>query len=64
LIDTLAEGRTEIMLHPGICDEDLGRTGSRLQQQRQLELEGLLAPQVRRAIEHHGVRLISYRELN
>ncbi|MGC2331752.1 MAG: ChbG/HpnK family deacetylase [Candidatus Acidiferrales bacterium] len=64
LIDTLAEGRTEIMLHPGICDEDLARTGSRLQQQRQLELEGLLAPQVRRAIEHHGVRLISYRDLN
>jgi chitin disaccharide deacetylase len=64
LIDTLDEGRTEIMLHPGICDEDLARTGSRLQQQRQLELDGLLAPQVRRAIEHHGIRLISYRELN
>jgi chitin disaccharide deacetylase len=64
LIDTLAEGRTEIMLHPGICDEDLARTGSRLQQQRQLELDGLLAPQVRRAIEHHDVRLITYRELN
>lgn len=64
LIDALPEGCTEIMLHPGICDEDLAQTGSRLQQQRQLELEGLLAPQVRRAIEHHGVRLISYRELN
>jgi chitin disaccharide deacetylase len=64
LIDTLAEGRTEIMLHPGVCDEDLARTGSRLQQQRQLELDGLLAPQVRRAIEHHGIRLITYRELN
>jgi chitin disaccharide deacetylase len=64
LIDALADGRTEIMLHPGICDEDLARTGSRLQQQRQLELDGLLAPQVRRAIEHHSIRLISYRELN
>jgi len=64
LIDTLGQGRTEIMLHPGICDEDLARTGSRLQAQRQLELEGLLAPQVRRAIEHHGIRLITYRELN
>ncbi|HUA01554.1 MAG TPA: ChbG/HpnK family deacetylase [Candidatus Aquilonibacter sp.] len=64
LIDTLDEGRTEIMLHPGICDEDLVRTGSRLQLQRELEMEGLLASQVRRAIEHHGVRLISYRELN
>ena len=64
LIDTLDDGRTEIMLHPGICDEDLARTGSRLQAQRQLELEGLLAPQVRRAIEHHRIRLITYRELN
>ena len=64
LIDTLGEGRTEIMLHPGICDEDLARTGSRLQRQRQLELDALLAPQVRRAIEHHGIRLISYRDLN
>ena len=64
LIDALPEGTTEIMLHPGFCDEDLVRTGSRLQQQRQLELEGLLAPQVRRAIDHHRIRLISYRELN
>jgi hopanoid biosynthesis associated protein HpnK len=64
LIDTLPEGRTEIMLHPGICDEDLARTGSRLQRQRQLELDGLLAPRARRAIDHHRVRLISYRELN
>jgi chitin disaccharide deacetylase len=64
LIDDLPEGRTEIMLHPGICDEDLARTHSRLQLQRQLEMDALLAPQVRRAIEHHQIRLISYRELN
>lgn len=64
LIDALPEGRTEIMLHPGVCDEDLARTGSRLQRERQFELDALLAPQVRRAIEHHGVRLITYRELN
>jgi chitin disaccharide deacetylase len=63
LIDTLAEGRTEIMLHPGICDEDLAKTGSRLQAQRQLELEGLLAPEAKGAVARHGVRLISYREL-
>ncbi len=63
LIDTLAEGRTEIMLHPGICDADLAETGSRLQAQRQLELEALLAPEVRRAVARHGVRLIGYREL-
>jgi hopanoid biosynthesis associated protein HpnK len=64
LIDTLPEGRTEIMLHPAVCDADLARTGSRLQGQRQLELNALLAPEVRSAVERNRVRLISYRELN
>ncbi len=64
LIDTLPEGRTEIMSHPGIYDAELVKSGSRLQQQRQTELEGLLAAESRRAVESNGVRLISYRELN
>jgi hopanoid biosynthesis associated protein HpnK len=64
LIDTLPEGRTEIMVHPGICDAELRATGSRLQQQRQMELESLLAPEARRSVERLHVRLISYRELN
>lgn len=64
LIDTLPEGRTEIMLHPGNCDADLAATGSRLQQQRQLELEALLAPEVRQIAADRGVRLITYRELD
>lgn len=63
LIDALDEGQSEIMLHPGICDDDLARTGSRLQRQRETEMEGLLAPEVRRAVEERGVRLISYRDL-
>jgi chitin disaccharide deacetylase len=64
LIDTVPEGRTEIMLHPGISDAELAQTGSRLQQQRQTELDGLLAEEARRAVEANGVHLISYRELN
>jgi hopanoid biosynthesis associated protein HpnK len=64
LLDTLPEGRTEIMLHPGVCDAELVRTGSRLQQQRQTEMEGLLSPEARRAVTERGIRLISYRELN
>lgn len=64
LIDTLPDGQTEIMLHPGICDAELRATGSRLQQQRQMELESLLAPEARRSVERFHVRLISYRELN
>ena len=64
LIDTLPEGRTEIMVHPGIYDAELVKSGSRLQQQRQTELDGLLAPEARRAVDANSVRLISYRELN
>jgi hopanoid biosynthesis associated protein HpnK len=64
LIDTLPEGRTEIMSHPGIYDSELVKSGSRLQRQRQTELNGLLAAESRRAVESNGVRLISYRELN
>jgi hopanoid biosynthesis associated protein HpnK len=64
LIDTLPDGRTEIMTHPGVCDSELVDSGSRLRMQRQLELDGLLAQEVRQAIEANGVRLISYRELN
>jgi hopanoid biosynthesis associated protein HpnK len=64
MIESLAEGQTEIMLHPGVCDAELRKSGSRLQQQRETELEGLLDAGVRSAIEERGVRLISYREVN
>lgn len=63
VLDLVREGSTEIMVHPGICDADLRKTGSRLQAARQKELDGLLAPEVRRAIDEHGIRLITYREL-
>jgi hopanoid biosynthesis associated protein HpnK len=64
LIDTVPEGRTEIMLHPGILDAGLVKSASRLQQQRQTELDGLLSAESRRGVEANGIRLISYRELN
>jgi chitin disaccharide deacetylase len=63
LIDTLPDGRTEIMLHPGDYDGDLEATGSRLQRQRHMELEALVAPEVRQTVSDRDVRLISYREL-
>lgn len=64
IIATVADGSTEIMLHPGICDADLERSGSRLLKHREDELQGLLDPGVRSAITERGIRLISYRELN
>jgi hopanoid biosynthesis associated protein HpnK len=64
MVDTLDEGSTEIMLHPGICDSDLVQSGSRLREQRETELAALLDPGVRSALEERRIRLISYRELN
>jgi hopanoid biosynthesis associated protein HpnK len=64
MIRAVAEGTTEIMLHPGICDADLARSGSRLQKHREDEMQGLLDPGVRSAVTERGIRLISYRELN
>ena len=64
LIDRVEEGTTEIMMHPGICDDDLAKSGSRLQMQRQTELEALLDPEQKRVVSARGIRLISYRELN
>ena len=64
MADSVEEGSTEIMLHPGICDADLAASGSRLQQQRQTELDGLLDRGVREAFSQREIHLISYRELN
>lgn len=64
LIDTLPDGRTELMLHPGICDADLAATHSRLQRERQAELDLLLDPELKRLLCERGIRLISFRELN
>ncbi len=64
LLDTLPDGRTEIMTHPGVCDADLRKTDTRLNQQRETELDALLSPEARRLAAEKGIRLISYRELN
>lgn len=63
LIDTLPEGQTEIMLHPGICDADLIQTGTRLRKERELEMNALVDPDVKRAVVAKGIQLITYREL-
>jgi hopanoid biosynthesis associated protein HpnK len=60
----VTEGTTEIMLHPGMRDEDLARTGSRLQQARQNEMEALLDQQLKGVLSERGIRLISFRELH
>ena len=64
LIQSVDEGTTEIMLHPGICDSDLQKVETRLLQQRDAEMEALIDPGVKSAIEERGIRLITYAGLN
>lgn len=64
LIDTVSDGTTEIMLHPGVCDADLRQTGSRLQMHRQVELGALVAAQAKEIVAERDIRLITYREVN
>ena len=64
LIETLPEGTSEIMCHPGLCDEELEQTSTRLKKQREIELEALTDPAILQAIEEQKVQLVPYRELN
>lgn len=64
LLERLPDGTSELMCHPGVCDEDLEAANTRLKRQRETELQALVDPAVRRAIEERGIKLVSYRELN
>ena len=64
MIGLIQEGSTEIMLHPGFSDPELERIDTRLFHQRNAEMDALIEPAVRSAIEERGIRLISYGELN
>jgi chitin disaccharide deacetylase len=59
----LPPGKSELMCHPGVCDDELGRCETRLKRERELELDALLDPSVRRTADERGVRLIGYEEL-
>jgi predicted glycoside hydrolase/deacetylase ChbG (UPF0249 family) len=63
LFSLLPEGSTEFMCHPGRCGTALREAPTRLKESREHELEALVAPEVRQALERNGIELISYREL-
>jgi chitin disaccharide deacetylase len=61
LLETLPEGTTELMCHPGYADEDLRGSATRLQQSRQVELEILTDEGIRKLVATQGIRLLSYK---
>ena len=62
ILDTLGNGVTEIMCHPGYNDEHLGQYSS-VPPHRERELEGLKDPRVRELVERRSIRLMHYGEL-
>lgn len=58
----IPEGTWELVTHPGYNDAELERLPTRLRQSRDVELELLCSPETRKALEQHGVTVISYRE--
>ena len=64
VLNALPEGTSELMCHPGVWDDELERTETRLKRQREVELAGLLDPAVRNAAQQNGIELVSYTALD
>lgn len=60
LLESLPDGTTELMCHPGYFDDALHASPTRLQESRQTELQILTDPAVRKLVATRGIRLISY----
>jgi predicted glycoside hydrolase/deacetylase ChbG (UPF0249 family) len=63
LIETLSEGTTELMVHPGRVPAE-NAFSAFSSGDRERELEALLAPRFRLALDRAGVVLISFREIS
>jgi predicted glycoside hydrolase/deacetylase ChbG (UPF0249 family) len=60
LMAVLPAGSTELMCHPGRCGPALRAARTRLKESREQELEALIAPEVRAALERNGIELVNY----
>ena len=56
----LPEGSTELMCHPGRCGAALRNARTRLKESREEELQALIAPEVRQALDRNGIQLVNY----
>jgi len=63
LIRRLPEGITEFMCHPGFCTSELERAHTRLKASRRQELDALISPEVRAALQESNVVLTRYTAL-
>ena len=60
ILESLPEGVSELMCHPGYLDGDLVNSGTRLLVQREVEFRALTAPVVKKLVADGGIQLVSY----
>ncbi len=60
LVRALQPGITELMVHPGYADDELERTGTRLLESRQKELDLLCSPETRALLVGERVDLLRH----
>jgi len=60
LLESLPDGSTELMCHPGYCGQSLRAARTRLKESRERELEALTAVETRTALERYGIELVGY----
>lgn len=63
IVNVIPDGTWEFVCHPGYNGADLASVQTRLRESRKKELDVLISPEARRAIESRGIELISYRDL-
>ena len=62
LLGNLPFGVNELMVHPGVCDEDLRRSHTRLLRQREMEKEILTSPFFAGMVKKHKIVLSRFGE--
>ncbi len=62
-VKRLSPGLNEWMFHPGVADEELHRTGTRLTTQREVEMNLLCSSRLKEALEQAGMELTHFGEV-
>ena len=63
ILSHLPNGTSELMCHPGLVDDALRRTPTRLLGQREMEYRALTQPAMKRLTQDLGIQLVNYRDL-
>jgi predicted glycoside hydrolase/deacetylase ChbG (UPF0249 family) len=63
ILENLPPGTSELMCHPGYRDIDLERTGTRLLNQREIEIQGLTAVSVKNLVASEGIGLVNFKDV-